>query len=532
MRRKKPDMRSTFTKERVRPAVAAGPCAWLVASFSMLPVLVSTGVQAQELIAESSPPRAFTVQPRFSVSETWTDKVQAGNAGSSSDQIMEISPGIQLRAEGGRLKGYLDYALNQLYYAKSQGSDRLQNSLNAFGTLEAVEKYFFIDVNGNISQQSVSALGAQSALNTLINPNQTEVVNLRISPRITGNLASLANYEARWSRTLTDSKSSLRSGLGQTDWLVTLSGDTPVKGLGWTLDSSRQTVGFSEGRTTEADLNLLGLGYLLTPQLSVTANKGVELSNYSSQIKENFSNSGFGFNWRLSDRTTFSGSADQRSFGRTHRLDFSHRTGRTAWKISDAQSISTTPGQSSLGSIGSVYDILFSQFATLEPNALARAQLVNAYLQINNLNPNTRVLTPFLSSAQTLNRQQELLFALLGVRSTLTFIASQTRSQRLDTLSSAVDDYSTQTQIQQQGLSINFSHRLRPDLSLSALGSWQKIGGTNASVSDSTSLLSLNLSRSLAKNSTISTSWRHVISHGLSTLSRETAFTININLLF
>jgi len=525
-------MRRAHAKEHVRQVLTAGPRAYLFVTFSILPMLVSTGVQSQELMGGALPARAFEVKPRLSLSETWTNKVQAGNAGGSSDQITEISPGVQIRAESSRIQGYLDYALNKLHYAQNQSSDRLQNSLNAFGTLEAIEKYFFIDVSATIAQQSVSALGTQSVIDSSINSNQTEVANWRVSPRIQGRLANIVNYEARWSRTLVDSKSDLRSGPGQTDWLVRLSGDSPIQGLGWTLDSSRQTVGFSEGRTTEADLNLLGLGYLLTPQLSLSANMGVESSNYASEVKENFTSSGLGFSWRPSDRTTLSGSTDQRSFGRTHRLDLAHRTGRTAWKVSDAQSTSATPVQSSLGSIGSVYDILFSQFASIEPNPTARAQLVNAYLQINNLNPNTRVLTPFLSAAQTLSRQQDLLFALLGVRSTLTFIASQTKSQRLDTLSVALDDYSTQAQIKQQGLSINFSHRLKPDMSMSALGSWQKIGGTDGSGGERTTLLSFNLTKSFAKNSTISSAWRHVKTHGASEPTRETALTFNINVLF
>jgi len=525
-------MRRAHAKEHVRQVLVAGPRACLVFTISILPMLVSTGARGQELMANALSARAFEVKPRLSLSETWTDKVQAGNAGGSSDQITEISPGVQIRAESSRLQGYLDYALNKLHYAQNQSSDRLQNSLNAFGTLEAIEKYLFIDVSATIAQQSVSALGTQSVIESSINSNQTEVANWRVSPRIQGRFANIANYEARLSRTLVDSKSDLRSGLGQTDWLVRLSGDTPIQALGWTIDSSRQTVGFSEGRTTEADLHLLGLGYLLTPQFSFSANMGVESSNYTSEVKENFTSRGLGFSWRPSDRTTLSGSTDQRSFGRIHRLDLAHRTGRTAWKLSDAQSTSATPNQSSLGSVGSVYDILFSQFASIEPNPTARAQLVNAYLQINNLSPNTRVLTSFLSAAQTLSRQQDVLFALLGVRSTLTFIASQSKSQRLDTLSVALDDYSTQTQIKQQGLSINFSHRLKPDMSMSALGSWQKIGGTDESGGEKTSLLSLNLTKSLAKNSTISSTWRHVKTNGVSESTRETALTFNINVLF
>lgn len=525
-------MRRAHDKEHVRQVLVAGPCACLAVTFSILQMLMSTSARGQELIGDALPARAFEVKPRLSLSETWTNNVQAGNVVGLSDQITEISPGVQIRAESSHLQAYLDYAINKLHFAQNQSSDRLQNSLNAFGTLEAIEKFLFIDVSATIAQQSISALGTQSVIESSINSNQTEVANWRVSPRIQGRLANIANYEARWSRTLVDSKSDLRSGLGQTDWLVQVSGDTPLQGLAWTLDSSRQTVGFSEGRTTEADLNLLGLGYLLTPQFNLSANIGVESSNYASEAKENFTSRGLGFSWRPSDRTTLSGSTDQRSFGRTHRLDLAHRTGRTAWKLSDAQSTSATPGQSSQGSIGSVYDILFSQFASIEPNPTARAQLVNAYLQVNNLSPNTRVLTPFLSAAQTLSRQQDVLFALLGVRSTLTFIASQTKSQRLDTLSVAQDDYSTLTQIKQQGLSINFSQRLKPDMSMSVLGSMQKIGGTDGSSGERTSLLSLNLTQSLAKNATISSTWRHVKTHGASEPTRETALTFNINVLF
>ena len=404
--------------------------------------------------------------------------------------------------------------------------------MNGFGSLDAVENFLVIDFNGTISQQLISALGPQSAVESSINDNQTEVSNFRISPNIKGQLLGGTNYEARLSRSIISSDSSLRSGVGQTDWLIRLSGDTPIKGLAWSADTSRQMVGFSQGRPTQADSYSVGIGYALTPQLSINARSGVDANNYSSMERESSTSSGLGINWRLSERSNLTGSFDERSFGRSHSLNLEHRTGRTAWKFTDSKSATTTPALENIGSIGSIYDLLFNQFSTLEPNETARSQLVNAYLQINNLNPNTRVLTPFLTSVQTLTRKQELLFALLGLRSTVTFIASQSRSQRLDTLSVAIDDYSTETSIKQQGLSINVSHRLAPDMSLSALASWQKIGSINSNTGDSTSLFSVNLTKRIEKKSTVSTSYRRVANSGVSQFAHESALSINLNLLF
>jgi uncharacterized protein (PEP-CTERM system associated) len=505
---------------------------WVIASLSSILSLMAADVQGQALSTDAEPKRALEIVPRFSMSETWTDNVSAGSVSKQSDQIMEISPGILVKAESARLKGYLDYSINKINYSKNSSSDQLQNLLNAFGTIEVAENLFFIDVSGQISQQSISAFGTQAAVATSINANQTEVSNFRLSPSLRGRLSDSANYQARWSRSILGSQSDLRSGVGQTDWLLNLNGSTAVKGLGWSVDASRQTVGFSEGRPTEADRAIFGISYWLTPQVSMSANRGVDANNYSSLEKETQTSSGLGFNWIQSDSTTVSGSLDQRSFGRTHSFNIDHRTGKTAWKLADARSVATSPTQTTLGSIGSIYDILYSQFATLEPNPVARAQLVNSYLQTNSISPNSKVLIPFLISAQTITRRQDVIFALLGVRSTVTFIASQAKSQRLDSLSNVNDDYSSETFIEQKGLSINYSHRLTPDMTLNALASWQKVSGASTGAGESTSLMSFNVTKLLAKSSNVSVGFRRVNYSGVSEYPHEAAISLNLNLLF
>jgi uncharacterized protein (PEP-CTERM system associated) len=526
-------MHDTKPREIVRAkSFVRGPGAWIIASLSSILSLVAFDVQGQALSTDAGPKRTLEIVPRISISETWTDNVRAGNDDKQADQITEISPGILVKVEGSRLKGNLDYSSTKINYSKNSSSNQLQNALNAFGTLEAVDNFFFIDASGQISQQLISAFGTQTSVNTSINSNQTEVSNYRLSPSFRGRITDSANYEARWTRSILGSKSDLRSGVGQTDLQLNLNGATAVKGLAWSVGTSRQTVGFSEGRPTEADRTIFGIVYALTPQVNINASTGLDSNNYSSLEKESQTSSGIGFNWIQSERTTVSGSMDQRSFGRLHSLNFDHRTGRTAWRITDSKSVTTSPNQIAVGSIGSIYDILYSQFSTIEPNPGARAQLVNSYLQTNNINPNSQVLTPFLIAGQTITRRQDVTFALLGSRSTVSFIASQTSSQRLDSLSNAIDDYSSESSIEQRGLSINYSHRLTPEMTLSALATYQKVIGVSTSAGESTSLVSFNLTKILANRSSVSAGFRRVNFSGISAFGHESAVSINLNLLF
>lgn len=522
---------NALEKPRIK-ATSTGLRRWISPCISSVLSLLAMSVHGQSQSSDTLINRAYQIVPRVSLRETWTDNVGVSAGGRQSDQITEISPGIVMTASGAHVNGYLDYSVNKINYSKNSTANQLQNSLNAVGTLEAVDNFLFVDVSGSISQQLISALGNLSPIDSTINDNKTEVSNFRISPSIRGRFNSFANYEARLSRSFSDSASSTRSGVGQTDGFINLSGDTAIKGLGWSVNTSRQSVSFSNGRPTEADLSLLGIAYVLTPQVSLNANLGIEANNYTSYEKEKSTSSGVGINWRQSERTTLSASVDERSYARTHRLNFEHRTGRTAWTLSDTKSVATSPSQTTLGSIGTVYDILFSQFASLEPNPVSRAQLVNAYLQINNLSANVRVLTPFLTTAQNIARRQDVLIALLGVRSTVTLIASRTKSQRLDSITAAIDDFSTEATIEQQGLSINYSHRLSPEMNISVLNSWQKVNSNQGRPGEKVTLLSLNITRSFIKSSSVSAGYRRASFSGLSEPSSETAFTVNLNVLF
>ncbi len=458
---------------------------------------VAFAVTALCLSSASVCAQTVMVVPRISVSETLTNNVNLSSVDAQSEQITTISPGVNVSINGARLKTYFDYALNHVYYAQGTSADNNQNALTTFGTFEAVENRAYIDFAGSIRQQAISAFGLQSNNDAAINSNRTEYTNYSVTPSLRGQFGSFASYDASYSYATADSDAS--ASTTNTNASVNLSNASAFGSLGWTATASRQEVDFSEGRNTEADNLSLGLTYTVNPQLNLSANAGRESSNYDSQEKTTYNTGSVGLNWRPSERTNLSARSGRRSFGNTHNLSFEHRSARTVWKFTDSQDITTSPNQTGFGSIGTAYDLFDAQFAGLESDPVARAQLVSNFLQTNGISPTADVIDEFLIAAASQQRRQDLSFALLGVRDTVTFLMSRTKTSRIDTITSAIDSLTNNDVVTQDGYSVNYSHRLTPNASLGMLLSRQNTSGSTSAQESTLTSISVNLSAKLGR---------------------------------
>jgi len=494
------------------------------AALALLPLPM---VWAQE--AGQTP--AMSIVPRVSVTETLTNNVALSSNDAHSELITEISPGIRVSIQGARLKTYFDYALSHVDYARGSSASRQQNALNTFGTFEAVDNWAFVDFNGTISQQAVSAFGTQSTTNTAINANQTEVGTYRVSPYLKGQLGTVANYEARVTRAITSTDSAAAYDSTSTNSMVRVSSASNFRRLGWSADVARQQSSYDAGRTTESDNYSLGLTYEVTPQFSLSANAGQEASNYSSLDKQTYNTSSVGVNWSLSERTKLSAQKGKRSFGNTHNVSFEHRSARTVWRFSDSKDVSTPADQNGVGTIGNVYDLFYNQLEGSGLTPAERAVRVNQLLQQYGFNANTPVVSSFLTSAASVQRSQNLSFALLGIRDTITFLLTRTESNRLDTLVSAIDDLSNATTVVQNGFSINYSHRLTPDYALGVVLSRQVSSGSAVDQDTTLKSLNVNLTGKLGQKTAASLGLRRVVSDSLNAYT-ETAVTGNLNVQF
>lgn len=505
----------------------------LVGAGIFLSLVALRGLAQDVVQVATEASRVVSIIPRLSVTETLTNNATLTNVGRQSEQITEISPGIQISSDKGRIKGFLDYSLRQVIYAQNTAGRNSQNALNTFGTVEALENWAYLDFSGNISQQAISAFGTQSAGNFSTNLNLTESRTFRFSPYLRGRLSSIADYEARYSLTTNRSEALLGSDVTANDGLIRIRGQSPSLRLGWSLDANRQNTRYKSGRATESDTLSGNLTYSINPQLNLSAFGGKEANNYTTLNKNSSFISGFGINWVPSETTKLSASRQNRSYGSSHNISFEHRTPRTAWRFNDSRDVSATPSQTGLASRGSIYDLLFSQLASSEPDPVLRAALVNDKLRVDGLNPNATVVSSFLTSALSLQRRQDLSFVLLGVRDTVTFNVNRSEGYRLDTTVGGItDDLSNFAAVRQRGLSVSYAHRLTPDTSMNVVASTQKASDSQGLQSTSTKGVNVSVTTRVGTQSTAILGVRRVVFESATAPYTESAVSGTLNVQF
>ena len=496
-------------------------------------VVASGGVDAQVTTpAPDASGRLFSIVPSLSISETLTDNSGLSSSNRQADLITQVSPGIHISSSGGRIKGFLDYSLTGVDYARTSSGNELQNSLNALASIEAVENWAFMDASANISQQVTSAFGTRSANSSLINGNRTEVRTLLLSPYVKGRLAGFADYEARVSQTWSNNSTSEAANNRTTQATLHVAGVTGLQVLSWSADASHLAYDYTVGPRTVDD-TVSGIVYItVDPQLRVSLIEGDESNNILSAQRESHSTPGFGFDWSPTERTKISAQLERRFFGSSHLFSFEHRTPRTVWSYTDSQNISTGFGQPVFGSLGTAYDLYFAQFASLQPDPALRATLVNDFLAANGIAPTTQLFAGSLAAAVTKQHLQQLSFALLGIRDTVTFAASQSEARRLNSAVVVVDDFANGNLVRERGISISVAHRLTPSSSVSLVASIDRISGTVGS--PSTDLRSVNLywTGQLSSRSTLLVGVRHSEFSSPSDPYTENAVTATLGLRF
>lgn len=424
----------------------------------------------------------WKITPSIAVNETATDNVALSGTNKQSDLITDINPGIHIEGSGGRSKLRFDYQMHNLVYSKESSRNQTQHSLNTLGTLEALENWLFIEASGMISQQSISAFNGATptTVNTNVNGNSTETSTYRLSPYIRGVLGGLVDYQLRYNLSTTSTKTGKSFDSDTKELATTLKGATGLTNLGWSLDASSMTIDYSNIRSNEADRLRGVLTYQFDPQFRVSLIGGREANNYASLDKESHSIKGAGFEWSPTERTQLSVSQEDRFFGPSKNISFTHRTSGTAWKYSQSKDVTLLPVQQQSVGLGTNFDLFFSLFETAIPDPTMRAAFVNALLLSNGISPTALLQGGFLSSGATLQQRREMSFALLGVRNTVTFAATQSESQSfsqgIGTGLLLNGDFSNAQNIRQRGASINWSHKLTPFSSL--IGTFSHLNST------------------------------------------------------
>jgi uncharacterized protein (PEP-CTERM system associated) len=493
--------------------------------------IFSVNLKAQTTVAENLK-GLFLFSPSITASETWTDNISLNSNVRESGWISTISPGLNVRSTSGIIKGSLNYSLNYLNYSNGGNNNSLQNSLNSLFNVEVIDGHGYADFSGVISQQTISAFSLQTNnLNGNLNSNKTEVSSYSFSPYYKGRLASFFNYEARYRLATTKAKSSNNFSSNDSTTSLNLTSDNFFGKVNWGLDINHQIISHKINPETKLTSLNTSLNYPVFDKLSLTLSAGRQSQNYSSTTNDNSWTSGAGFSWSISEMTKFAANVEKNPLGRMHSLDFEHRTPRTNWRVSDVKSVSLNNSRN-FPQNGNNYDLLFNQFSSIEPDVNKRSQLVNNYMLLNGITSNSTPVNGYLTSGTSIQRTQNISFALLGIRDTVTFTATRSTGDRVGLSTLALDDFSSFNSINQEGVSIMFSHRLTENTVISNQLSKQKTLGDVNSQNSEIKSLNITASTRISSKANLSLSARRSIFSSTSFPYKETAITSSLAVQF
>lgn len=450
-------------------------------------------------------------EPRISVQHTVTNNSRLIHNG-SGDQITEVMPGFRLARDTARLKGFVDYTLRAVNYARDTSPDKIWHNLYARGTVEAVEDHVFVDVDGRAALQPISAFGPAGGANTA-NTNLTQATSFSVSPYIKGDLTDGLSYEARYRMTDTRYDTAARSNVMVHDWLLQLEKRPLGQLMSWTVEAAQQNAEYTNGRNIDTTALRGRLGYMPRSGLRLVAIGGAESTNQLSPIRETSSILGFGVDWRPSERTSVSFERVKRYFGESHNAVAQYRTGRTVWRYTDKKSVVNGLGDQ-FGSPSPLYDLLDGFYMRTEPNAIRRMQLVQAEIERMGLPADMQVFQDFLTSSSKLQRLQNLSFAIFGQRSTLTVAVMRSDSRLLQGAFSLGDDFSNDSKIRQRGWNISASHRLTPSSGVTLSFGEMRNSGVDTGLETRTRPFIFSWTSLVARRTSVGLQLRRVLSDG------------------
>ncbi|MEF7616875.1 TIGR03016 family PEP-CTERM system-associated outer membrane protein [Aquincola sp. MAHUQ-54] len=502
---------------------------WRAIRAMALAVTPLVGIPSMALAQSDGSGRTWTLSPAASLRQTLTDNYQASSDG-ESDAITQATVSVRLLGTGSRVRGSLEYSLSSLLYARHSEENDLQNTLNGVGTAELVDNWAFVDLAGSISQQQISAFGPTATDPSLASGNRSETRTFSVSPYIQGELGSLARYEARLNYGVNRSSSFSAANSKSTGGRLSLRGGDTQRTLAWSMSASRDTVDYDSGTSTETDTLRGTLSYPLMSSLVLTGIGGTEWTDLQSPEKKSYEIAGLQLDWVPSERTKLSARYEKRFFGSSHAVSFTFRTPRTVWNFIDSRDVSTGGPNGRSGGI-TVYDLLFQQFASAEPDLLRRDLLVREVIAIYGLNPNSTAIPGFLTASPTLQRVQSLSLALMGIRSTVVFQATRTSSRQLQRATDTGDDFGASNSVHQRGFNANWSHRLTQQSSINTTLGWVRSTGEFSSQRTSVRSLSAGWTTRLSPRADLGVSARYSQSSG-TTQFTERALIANFGYQF
>lgn len=471
---------------------------------------------AQAALAQSSPETGLAASVSASVNQVDTRR---SNGADQRGLILQVRPGIVLNSRTGRLRGNLSYFANLQHDLASSRGD-IAHNLDAAFTAEALENWFFVDGRASASRRPISAFGVQTNPSnpTRGNDNLQDLASASLRPYIRGVLGGAVSYNVGVYSSASRSSNATFGNVNERGGDFALSS---VGGglLGWGLNGSQQRVEFLSGRATVSDRVVASLNLRPDVDWFFTVRGGQESTDVASLDKRRYDNWGAGLRWTPSTRTVLSADLDKRYFGRSWSLVLEHRLAQSTFRLTSMRGASSSNTTGSYGGGITAYQLLFAQFASLQPDPVLRDFAVRDFLRQAGIDPTARVPGGSLTNAVTLQQRTDLSWTYTAARLTLSLQAFSGNTQILDTLAPRLGD----GRVNQRGLFASAGWRLSATASANIGLSYLQTANNGVSRGNNLNSVSLGFSEQIGPRTTASVSARLSRQSGGPNPYRETA---------
>jgi uncharacterized protein (PEP-CTERM system associated) len=392
-----------------------------------LPPFTSTAAIVALLTACHASAAEWRVTPRLDIRQTYTDNVRLAPRGSEqSDFITDLSPGLNVSANGPGLKLKADYAFQYLRYANDGKGNSSFHRLNAATGVDLIKNLFSFDGNASISQQSISLNGVRATDNYAITDNRTTVRTFTASPYLHHEFRGFATAELRYTHTTVDTSANVMSS-SQSDGLrLSVNSDSSSRKLGWGINYNTQRNSLANADAVNSSTASGNLRYLVTPQFSLNATGGYDKYDYLATAGTPGPEGRFysgGFSWQPTERTTLAASAGRRFYGKTYSLSSSVRSRASVWRLSYDENITTSLSQFGLTTTDSTADFLNQLFRSSIPDDAQRQQTVDQFIATTGLPATLTHSINYLTNQFFLQKALRASVAITGAKNTVVFTA-------------------------------------------------------------------------------------------------------------
>ena len=442
------------------------PARWTTeAAFRLARVIVVGVALATGSVATDVAGQTWRVTESVSLESTITNNVDLSpNDQRKTDWINQITPSARFVETSAHTRLAGSIAVPILVYARTSENNYVAPQVSIAGTVEALDKFFFVDASVNVSQQYLTPFGATPNNLSSATANRYTSQSYTVSPYIRGLMPNNIDYELR------DTSSwalANRNALGS-------SYDNQLNGhltrqaspLGWSVEVERTYLS-SQDRPSEktAIVRTLAL-YQPDPSLRLSASVGYE-DNQLAHTNERGVTYGLGGTWHPTDRTNVDGRWEHRFFGPAYHLDFQHHTALTFWSFNASRDITNYPAQlASLPIGGNVPGLLNALLISKIPDPAQRQQLVDQIIRNRGLPTVLQGPVTLFSEQITLVESEMATFGILGARNSILFTAFHSRNQpvRGEDLSDVADVLLNFNNSSQTGGSVIWTHDFASNL--------------------------------------------------------------------